>query len=442
VKRLRDPELDAWLVRLVLLGLFGLAAAYFVDQLAPAVRVGPMGAGQGIDFSINWTAARAAVNGTSLYSYDALRILSVQHVGAWSAGLYQSTFTDYLGPPSTAVLHIPYLWFPFGVAVVVHRVVSGLAFAAAVLIAGFALPKESRAFGWILGFLGLLTFQAVVISLSLGQLDAWVMLGLAVAFYGVRTRRWVLVGVGVGFAATLKLTPFLLLAYLLLRGRRRAVLAGAATCFALVGVASLVTGFSDLRTFVTDVEPKLAEGSILADNQSFSGYAAHALSGNTNYSDPVGGIGVYRYLGLAVAVALVLAIAWRRRHAPMVPLELGVVMLVALAFAPITWQHAASWAIVVLVLFADRRAWRPLRPWVAVAIVAGWVLMIRGVPYYSELEIQKNWWLRFDTGPVAVGLVLWLVAALALLSTRQVGAAHVYRGAAGDQLVGTTPRPR
>jgi hypothetical protein len=416
--RLRNAsELGKWPVRVALVAAFALATAYFAYRLGRKLQSGPLVERNGIDFSINWTAALALRDGTSLYAGASLRALSIRHIGAWTAPLYASTFTSYLGPPSTAMLHLPYTWLPFGVALVIHRFESGLLFVASVFITGLALPKESRVLGWLVGSLALLTFQGIVISLAVGQIDGWVMLGLAIAFYGVRTRRWGLVGIGIGVAATLKVTPILLLAYLVLRRQWRAAFVGAATCIVLVGAGTSVAGFSDLRTFVTDVAPKLGAGSIDSQNQSLPAYAARVLGGDTNFLDLQAGLGGYRYLGLFGAAALILTIAWRRRTHPLTPLEIGVVLLVSLVFAPITWDHSATWAILVLVLLADRRLWPPgVAP--VLMVGAGAALMAIPTRYYTEAQIQNHTWLRFATGTTALGLSLWFVATWILLEAR------------------------
>ena len=59
----------------------------------------------------------------------------------------------------------------------------------------------------------------LVKGLSLGQNNGLVMLALAVGLFGAVRGRWALAGVGLGVATTLKVSPGLLVIYLLLRGK-------------------------------------------------------------------------------------------------------------------------------------------------------------------------------------------------------------------------------
>ena len=63
----------------------------------------------------------------------------------------------------------------------------------------------------------------LVKGLSLGQNNGLVMLALAVGLFGAARGRWALAGVGLGVATALKVSPGLLVIYLLLRGKTRAV---------------------------------------------------------------------------------------------------------------------------------------------------------------------------------------------------------------------------
>src|SRR5262245_18802363 len=118
------------LSRALVWGLLVLAVSVFVYRLIPPLDV------EAVDFPINWTAAYAAREGISVYSTTPLQALSAQHIGSSTYGTFTSTFLSYIGPPATAMLHMPYTWVGYGVAVAIHRVISGVLFAASVFIAG------------------------------------------------------------------------------------------------------------------------------------------------------------------------------------------------------------------------------------------------------------------------------------------------------------------
>src|SRR5205814_3165050 len=72
-------------------------------------------------------------------------------------------------------------------------------------------------------------------------------------------------------------------------------------------------------------------------------------------------LGAWRWIALPVAVLGLVGVLALRRHRPFEPLELGAVILVALAAGPVSWDHYPSWAVVTVVLLADPRWWESRR---------------------------------------------------------------------------------
>ena len=87
------------------------------------------------------------------------------------------------------------------------------------------------------------------------------MLGLAAGIWGVANDRLTVAGIGLGLAATLKLSPIILIVYLCFRGRRRVVVPAAVTAAALAGIAMLLGRPSAVFEWLVNVVPKLAGGT-------------------------------------------------------------------------------------------------------------------------------------------------------------------------------------
>src|SRR5258708_10516760 len=68
-------------------------------------------------------------------------------------------------------------------------------------------------------------------------------------------------------------------------------------------------------------------------------------------------IGAFRWLILPLAIILMLLLWSRMRTKVLTPLELGLVIIVALLIGPITWDHYIAWAIIAIVYGAEYALW-------------------------------------------------------------------------------------
>ncbi len=174
-----------------------------------------------------------------------------------------------------------------------------------------------------------------MLSIQLGQVDAWVMLGLALSLWALSRGRWGLVGIGLGFAALLKISPILLIFYLLLRGKRQAVISAVVTIVFLLSVASLIGRANDLWIFAHDIVPSLSAGSLHIQNQSLPGWLARLLlPGNDlmSYTRGLGGLSVF---GVLIAFGGTLVLYWKRRNNEVSILDFGLLVFIALLAGPI-----------------------------------------------------------------------------------------------------------
>jgi alpha-1,2-mannosyltransferase len=257
-------------------------------------------------------------------------------------------------------------------------------------------------------------------SIGLGQVDGFVMLALAIAIWASARDRWRLVGAVLGIATLLKISPGLLLVYLLLRGRRTVLLPAVVSAASLLAVATVVGRPADTVKWVTDVLPEVAEGGLLVNNQSIPAWNARLFGSNLNWLSLDADLGAWRFLAVLVMLAGIAAVYVVRRHHEFVPLELGAVILVALLAGPITWDHYPTWAVLTLVLMSDLRWWEGRRVGEVVALLAvvagGLALQWKKTLYPTAEVVRGDWTRRVESGTKTVGMLAFFAVALWLLA--------------------------
>jgi hypothetical protein len=219
------------------------------------------------DYSINWTAALGSRLGFSLYDRDALRLVGEAEVGPIMGDLFTHQFTSYIGLPTTALALVPFTALDFTGSLLIYRTLAALAFVGGVAIAGFAAPPGARTVAWAAGGLGLLCWHSVVFSLELGQVDAWIVLCLAISVYAASRKRWALCGVGIGIATLLKVSPGLILLYGLLKRQWSLVWSAALTMLGGLLLALVPQRGGDLVRFLVEIAPSVGDGSIHVQNR-------------------------------------------------------------------------------------------------------------------------------------------------------------------------------
>ncbi len=378
------------------------------------------------DFAINRAAAQQLLDRDPVYDQDAernrLKNEGLYH-GQLAAESFTGTYSNFIGLPSTALAYAPWAHVNYDDALASFQIIEGLCLVGAVVITGFAVPRRDRVLAWLVGAAALFVFFPVMSTLSLGQVDGMVMLALAVAVWASARHRWTVVGAALGVAVLLKISPWIVLAFVVVRvGRewKRAVLGAVVTVAVLLVAAALVGGRPhDVITWVTDVAPTLARGNRSVENQSLPALLGRLFLGGNDIVSTTTPLGGLRFVGYAVAVLGGLGLWWWRRNRTFVPLELGVMILLALLAGPISWAHYLTWAIIPLMLLADPRrfagpAWRT---WTLAAVVAGSsALMVLPVKYWLPDQVAAQWWRRPYSGAGTVALIGYLVVTIALLA--------------------------
>jgi alpha-1,2-mannosyltransferase len=401
-------------------------------------------AGKPYDFDLNWIAAQRLVDGRPLYDRAASRAEGLRLVGPEMNDTNHGPFSSFIGLPSTALLYTPFTPFDAGTAADLYRLVDLLAMLAAVLVTLLALPPPSRLPAGLIAVGAFLLSSPVTKSIWLGQVDGFLMLGLAVAFLGVRRERWGWVGVGIAVAALLKFSPVILLVYLALRGTWRAVWWALATVVVVLGAAAIIGRPGDLGDWFHTVANSVSQGARNTDNQALPAALARLFS----HSDDLltqAPLGAWRFVSYFVVLIGVLGLWWLRRGRRIEPLDLGVLVLVALLAGPVSWDHYLTWSLLVLVLVADLARWAG-RSWGEIflvgAPVAGAVALMRTwTTYPFPDQVAAHPYMHVTTSVKTLGVVLLLGSALWLLLRPVPGARADAEPAPADaDLVTTTGR--
>jgi len=359
-----------------------------------------------LDFYVYYMAGHLAAHGQSAYQIGA---------PAWERLAHSLAIAHYTAPyrypPYTAALSRTLV--PLGPrdAMIAWELLSGLALIGGAWLVGSALGGRH---GVPLALAALVLFVPVYNVLGDGQIDGLAFFFLCLALWGLVRGRDLPLGVGVAMAAALKLTPALLLVYLLWRRRWRAALIAAAALVALTLLTLPITGpqwFADYgRQVVGLTEPQRI--ALTPQNQTALGVAGRLVLEPTTWSwrvwADVGPVRVLRGVSALFAVALFVAMAallWPRRRlqtshsgarerpratprseAAEEQLGFGMVVAASLVVGPFTFYHQFVWLLPVLLVLAGRFA--GARQWRALALV---VLLHVAVNVNELLWIGASW---------------------------------------------------
>jgi alpha-1,2-mannosyltransferase len=319
----------------VLAALLTLAAASF------AYRTVRMAHASGFeDFRVMFRASMALGEGRSPYDV---------------AGMRQAPFAAYYKyPPLFAALVEPLRPLGFRRAARLWLVFleACYALALAVLCRTFGLPFRSPAFYAFV--ITALVFQPTLDSLGGGQLDALLLLLLALAWTSLAAGRESLAGPPIALAAMLKVYPGLLAAHLVVRRRWRALATCVASAAALLALSVLLAGWPAHREFFTGVLPANAGGTAWVENQSLFAFFARFFADGT-----VGGPGKETTAPTAALLAavssvavlgltLVAGVAARDE-----PALFGALIAAVLQVLPVAWIH---YEVLLLIPLADLMA--------------------------------------------------------------------------------------
>ncbi|HQQ62970.1 MAG TPA: glycosyltransferase family 87 protein [Pseudomonadales bacterium] len=375
------------------------------------------------DYSINWMAAMALRDGKPFYDMAVMRDLAATYIAANSRGIFTGSYNSFIGLPTTAMLHLPFTFLDFEQSVPVYRLLCLVAMSLAVFLAGLTLPVALRVRSWLVGTLFVLWWHAPLFSLQLGQVDAWVMLSLAIALFAISREQWKLAGAGIGIAALLKISPLLLIVYCALKKQWQLVLSALLVCVAGLLLSWLPQHGEALHQFFQTVLPALGDSTRQVQNQSLGAFCARLFTADVNLLDFSKPVGAWKFAGFLCVAAMLLALHWRNRV--LQAGDVAIVILLALLAGPISWDHYLSWAILPVMLFAanlsaDTTAGRHRRVLLLLLLL---LPMFFPVYYVRPELVANNGWWRCVTGLQMLSLLataVWMIIRANRIDGRQM----------------------
>jgi len=258
----------------------------------------------------------------------------------------------YIYPPAFALLMVPLTWLPPGMAAWPWL----LAMQAALALGMATMLRLVRPGGAAIWVALLLTFSfyPLLVDIAQGQANLLVLALLVLGIAGILQGHSV-AGTWLGAAAALKLTPVLLVGWLLWTRRWQAAALVALGFGAVTGLGALIRP-GDTVTFFRQVLPALAQGTAYYSNQSVAGVLGRLLTANA-YTDPWIRVAFEPALVVAAGAALLAVWAINARRLDPVAAAFSFVPALPLLSA-VTWEHHLVLLLPVIWLAAARLAGR------------------------------------------------------------------------------------
>jgi hypothetical protein len=395
------PTLRLGAVALVAACWLSAGSRPFVDALA--------GISHPADLARDYVTARARLEegrGPSPDGEDGNR--RAARYGAPEVALYGAPY--YVHPPTATLAVLPLGGLPFGAAALVWAAASVVALGwLALSLFGIWRPDAPpKATHVALLMLGLAAWPPTLYCLEKGQWSIWVAALLAAGFRAFEAKRPRGAGALFGIAATLKVTPAVLIGFLLMRSRRAAAAMLAVTgCAALASLAILGPG-AWRQLFAGSASNAAIWAPWLGNTASLDGIFARLLTSNPFTQPLVAAPALSRAAFGLSALALLAAAIWRtqrRRGAPGSDARLlaGWLTLPVL-LNPLGWSHVVLLLLAPLTVLARDGSPRS-------RIVAGLLFSILTIPRQRLAD-----WAGPIPLPAPAGLILGVhaMAAVAL----------------------------
>ena len=319
----------------------------------------------GTDFWILFKGARTWARGGSLYD---LHAVLTNHVGA-----------VFKVPPFYGMLFQPFVEMNGLTVLFWYRWVTVVIAIVAVVI---WWQTVKPAWYWALPAVAMLgMFRPLVDTIANGQIDVMLLCLIILCYWALYHHRDGLAGGMIAVATLFKIYPVLLLGFLIIKGRWRAIggfIVGMLVCN---GISIAVMGWDAHRTYVFDVLPRIEGTTSWVENQTISGFVtrwfdvpfeAHIFA--------VHGVTVFTQICSLIIVAIVGVLALRNAA----PQSTGFAL-----------QYAA---FVVLMVFAVPAAWMHYQTILSVVFL--WLL------YHlrqQTLSVRHAWVIGLSYGLIAFG---------------------------------------
>ena len=239
----------------------------------------------------------------------------------------------FIYPPAFALLVAPLGLLPDAAANVLWMIVEQASLAAALLLTLRWLRPSAGAVTAIV--CATVTFYPLWVDAVQGQANLLILLLVTAGIAGIVQGKPGF-GAALGVAAVLKVTPVILLAWLLLdrRFREAAWMIGA---FAAITAAAAALRFEDTLVYFRDVLPALASGTAYYANQSLDGVVSRLLTANP-YTTPWVALSWAFLVPAAGALLLGAFWLWRSHGQPALVRAIAFIPLLPL-LSSVTWPH-------------------------------------------------------------------------------------------------------
>lgn len=364
------------------------------------------------DFTQDYMAARALLAGHSIYDLFPAQDLAAQ-------GLRAEALANY-HPPFNALLFLPLALLPYQAAAVLWTLLLLLLYlligAIVVRELGIAVPAHVAPLAIGLSLL----WYPFQFNIILGQLSLPLAACVVGAWALLDRRRDGLAGALIGLAALIKLFPALLLLYLLLRRRWRALGAALLTIAAGMVITVAVVGLGDTLRYQNEIVAlNVADFRASVLNVSLSAVFNRMFAGDIHVSPLVAAPALAALLTALAdfALVLLLARATLRRHATRHD-DAVVYALYCVAMpllSPTSWSHSFPLLALPLGLLALRLRARPSRRWIQIAVLTFVLLSLPDVALARQIAAlyepaRLPWYIVLPMALPTIGLLsLWLL---------------------------------
>jgi alpha-1,2-mannosyltransferase len=192
-------------------------------------------------------------------------------------------------------------------------------------------------------------------NLGMGQINAFILLLIVLAFYWLGRKKDSLAGISLGLATSFKIVPGFMAIYLLINKKFKALLVMGLTVIVSVVLTGLVFGYGTVSEYFLMRVPRLLQATpeAIYYNQAFSGLAAR-LWENMTFS-----VLAIRIFALLVGFMTLKAIVRSKKQKALV---WALLMTTVLLINSFSWQHHFVWLLfpylAVLRELQQRKNWQ------------------------------------------------------------------------------------
>lgn len=322
------------------------------------------------DFFINYTAATILSQGGNIYDLVSLREASRLAEPPSIAFDFGSLFVTYITPPFHVILLLPFVPLGYEKARIAFLLLNNfLLFSSLALILKARENDRPSMPQFLLALLLVFTLEPIYVSLELGQVDFVILFLIAVAFWGYKSGRNVIVGVCLGLATMIKLSPAILIIYFLWKREFSVFVSAVAATFLAGAVSWMVANHEAMLFFSTAILPALLKGTAFFQNQSLNGFFSRLfVEPGLYYSlQEFPSIPQVRALTAVASLALVAigAFVTRKRisrNSLRFDLELSLAIVTMLLVSTISWEHYFTWLLLPFLVLLNPKLQNYLMP--------------------------------------------------------------------------------